>query len=71
MDEGFWQSPNGCGADTAYAGYKIFAIGETGLIEVTEIGDQTVETNFLFVHSSQKSHFQTIAALAEKQLGSR
>jgi FkbM family methyltransferase len=53
------------------AGYKIFAIGETGLIEVTEIGDQTVETNFLFVHSSQKSHFQTIAALAEKQLGSR
>jgi hypothetical protein len=47
------------------AGYKMFAIGETGLKEISEIGDHTVQTNFLFVHSSQNSHFQTITALAK------
>lgn len=46
--------------DTLFSlGYECFAISDTSLIQTTNVNDNTLETNFLFVHSndSRKSFF--------------
>lgn len=43
-------------------GYQCFAVGEAGVRRITEVTDQTPETNYAFLHAQK--HAQTIARLA-------
>ena len=41
-------------------GYLCFAIGSKTLLEIEEINELTVETNFIFIHRHKEDHLQTI-----------
>ena len=43
-------------------GYSCFAVGETDLRAVTEVNDETAETNFLFIHETSKDHMSIASA---------
>lgn len=44
----------------AEVGYIMYAISENKLINIDKINDDTPETNFIFVHSSNAKHLETI-----------
>lgn len=37
-------------------GYKCLAISDSYLVEITSITEQTIETNFIFVHLTNRNH---------------
>lgn len=41
-------------------GYRAFAIKESTVFEIQEIDENTVETNFIFIHSRNEKHFSVI-----------
>jgi FkbM family methyltransferase len=46
--------------------YKCFAIGTNTLSEIFEVNDYTLETNFIFVHSTNLNHLPIILGHVEK-----
>jgi FkbM family methyltransferase len=44
--------------------YRCFAINPDGLVEITQIDEETAETNFIFVHNSRTDHLDIIQKYA-------
>jgi FkbM family methyltransferase len=60
-----WMKPFGHSPQTflnnlGNLGYRCFAINESDLTEINQIDEETLQTNFLFVHSDQKEHLELI-----------
>jgi FkbM family methyltransferase len=58
----FGYHPNDMLAFFAELGYQCFAVGDAGVRRITEVTDETPETNYAFLHGQK--HADTIQALA-------
>jgi FkbM family methyltransferase len=47
--------------------YRCFAINSEGLVEITQIDEETAETNFIFVHNSRVDHLHIIQKYATRR----
>jgi FkbM family methyltransferase len=47
--------------------YRCFAISDSKLIEIIQIGEETIETNFIFVHRDRDEHLDIVQKYVAKQ----
>lgn len=47
--------------------YRCFAINAGHLVEIEQIGDETAETNFIFVHQDRNNHLDIVREYVKKQ----